>query len=224
MNQKFSIAAVAFFSVVLLFTACSDAPKGDQATVTTAKETASQASGETYKVDTIASAVRFIGNGVGKNHPGTFSLATGALAIADNEVKGGEFVIDMASMQVEEQAEMFQTKLKGHLLSPDFFDVEKWGTAKFEITDIKPYSPNGKDSSVVAGANYTVSGNFTLKDTTQNITFPAKVNITSDSVTALANFDIDRTQWGMRYGNDKSLGDKFISETVNVQLNLKAVK
>jgi hypothetical protein len=48
--------------------------------------------------------------------------------------------------------------------------------------------------------------------------------VAGNSLKALANFDINRTLWGIRYGNDKSLGDKFISETVNVQLNLKAVR
>jgi polyisoprenoid-binding protein YceI len=76
----------------------------------------------------------------------------------------------------------------------------------------------------VAGANYTVSGNLTMKDSTKNITFPAKITVADNSLTALANFNVDRTQWGIRYGNDKSLGDKFISETVNIQLNLKAAR
>jgi hypothetical protein len=39
---------------------------------------------------------------------------------------------------------------------------------------------------------------------------------------AKANFDIDRRQWQMNYGNDKTLGDKFISETVNVTFLLQA--
>jgi len=205
-----------------LFTACSEAPKGDKATVTAAQETTASATGQAFTVDTTASAIRFIGNGVGKNHPGTFRLSNGAITVADTNVSGGRFTINMASMQVEQPEEMFQTKLKGHLLSPDFFDVAKWGTATFEITDVKPYTAASKDSSVIPGANSVVSGNFTLKGETKNISFPAKITVAANALTALANFDIDRTQWGIRYGNDKSLGDKFISETVNIQLNLKA--
>lgn len=41
---------------------------------------------------------------------------------------------------------------------------------------------------------------------------------------ARANFDIDRRQWEMNYGNDKTLGDKFISETVNIELFLAALR
>ncbi len=224
MTHKLFQMPIVVFTAAILFTACADAPKGDEATVTTEKEVTASSAGQSFTVDTTASFIRFVGNGVGKNHPGTFRLSTGALAAKDGIVTGGQFTINMASMQIEEQGDMFQTKLKGHLQSADFFDVGKWGTAKFEITDVKPYTAAGSDSSVVAGANYTVSGNFTLKDSTKNLTFPAKIDLTGNAITALANFDIDRTQWGMRYGNDKSLGDKFISETVNLQLNLKAAQ
>jgi polyisoprenoid-binding protein YceI len=206
----------------LFFAACSDTPKGDQATVTDQQQAAAPATGRTFTVDTTASAVRFTGNGVGKNHPGTFQLLNGTLSVTDSSITGGQFTINMASMQMEQQEEMFQTKLKGHLQSADFFDVGQWGTAKFDITDVKPYTASGGDSSVVAGANHTVSGNFTMKDVTKNISFPAKIDVAGNALTAQANFNIDRTQWGIRYGNDKSLGDKFISETVNIQLNLKA--
>lgn len=224
MKQKLFHFPIAFSIVTLLFTACSDAPKGDQAVVSNEQQTAAVATGQTFTVDTTASSVRFVGNGVGKNHPGSFHLSKGVLSVADNKVTGGQFTINMASMQIEQQEDMFQTKLKGHLQSADFFDVAKWGTANFEITEVKPFAASGADTSVVAGANYTVSGNFTLKDVTKNVTFPAKIDVSGKTLTAVANFNIDRTQWGIRYGNDKSLGDKFISETVNVELNLKAVQ
>jgi polyisoprenoid-binding protein YceI len=224
MKHKLFQIPMAFLAAAVVLVACDNAPKGDQAMVSNKQQAAAPAKGQTFTVDTTASSVRFVGNGVGKNHPGTFHLSNGMLAVADNSISGGKFTINMASMQLEEQAEMFQTKLKGHLQSPDFFDVSKWGTATFEITDVKPYAATGSDSSVVTGANHIVSGNFTMKDSTKNITFPAKIDVAGNSLKALANFDINRTLWGIRYGNDKSLGDKFISETVNVQLNLKAVR
>jgi polyisoprenoid-binding protein YceI len=73
-------------------------------------------------------------------------------------------------------------------------------------------------------ATHTITGNLTLKGTTKSITFPAKVAVNDNVVTADANFNIDRTQWGLVYGNDQSLGDKFIRPTVNIQLHLVANK
>ena len=109
-------------------------------------------------------------------------------------------------------------------MSGDFFDADKFGTAKFEITKVEPYTPNSSDTSVVEGANFRISGNFTLKDVTKNITFPARIDLDGNTLKAKGNFDIDRRQWNMNYGNDKTLGDKFISEKVNIELDLQATK
>lgn len=217
------LKSASFVVSLALVASCSNAPKGDKAAVTDQQQTAA-ATGSTYAIDTTTSALRFTGNGVGKNHPGTLRLSGGTLAIADNTITGGQFTININSMQVEEQGDMFQNKLKPHLLGADFFDAEKNPTAKFEITKVEPYAATAEDSSVVAGANHTVSGNLTLKGATKNVTFPAKIEINNDALSAKANFDINRTHWGMKYGNDKSLGDKFISETVNIQLNIQAKK
>ena len=84
------------------------------------------------------------------------------------------------------------------------------------------YTGKEGDSSVVAGANYTVSGNLTLKDSTKNISFPANLTMADNKLSAKANFNIDRTQWGIVYGNDKSLKDKFISETVNIKVDISS--
>ncbi len=134
------------------------------------------------------------------------------------------FTIDIKSMDLEQKGGVFDSKLRPHLMSGDFFDADKFGTAKFEITGVQPYTASGSDTSVVTGANYTVSGNFTLKDVTKNISFPAKIDLDGNTLKAKSNFNIDRTQWQMRYGNDKTLGDKFISEKVNIELNLEAKK
>jgi polyisoprenoid-binding protein YceI len=201
--------------------ACNQAPKGDEATITD-KQEATAATGQSFTVDTANSKVRFTGHGVGKNHPGTFKLSAGNVKIAGNAVTGGNFVIDITSLDVEQKEEMFQNKLKPHLLSGDFFDANKFGEATFEITKIEPYQPNQNDTSIVEGANFNVSGNFKLKDVTKNITFPARIELDDNTLKAKANFDIDRRQWQMNYGNDKTLGDKFISETVNIELDLEA--
>ncbi len=221
MTKTIFLAAMAAASVA--FTSCSDVPKGDQATISET-QTVSSTTGQAFLIDTTESRVRFTGNGVGKNHPGTFRLSSGSVTLADNQITGGTFAININSLGIEEQGEMFQSKLKPHLLSGDFFDAGKFGTAKFEITKIEPYTANGTDSSIVDGANFSISGNLTLKEDTKNITFPAKVDLDNNTLKAKANFNIDRTQWKMNYGNDKTLGDKFISETVNIELDLQAKK
>ena len=218
MKKFFTITALA----ALTLAACDQAPKGDKATVTNEQEAATAAAGLSFAVDTTESKVRFNGFGVGKNHPGTFKVSEGTVAVANNAITGGKFTIDIKSMRMEEEGEMIETKLRPHLLSGDFFDADKFGTATFEITKVEPYQSNGKDTSLVEGANFNVSGNLKLKEVTKNITFPARIDLDGNTLKAKANFDIDRRQWQMAYGNDKTLGNKFISETVNIQLDLAA--
>ena len=214
---------IGVLSLTLSLTACSDVPKGDQAKISE-QQNAAAVTGQTFTVDTTTSKIRFTGNGVGKNHPGTFRLSGGTVAVSDDKISGGQFSININSLDLEEKGDMFQNKLHPHLLSGDFFDAAKFGTAKFEITKVEPYTANGSDSSVVDGANFSVSGNLTLKEDTKNITFPAKIDLDGNTLKAKGNFNIDRTQWRMNYGNDKTLGDKFISETVNIELDLEAKK
>jgi polyisoprenoid-binding protein YceI len=214
-------AAALFVAAGMLSVACERAPKGDEATIGE-KQEAKEATGKTFTIDTADSRVKFTGYGVGKNHPGKFKLLSGDVAISNNQITGGNFVIDIKSMDMEQEGPMIDSKLRPHLLSGDFFDADKFGTAKFEITKVEPYEKNDKDSSIVEGANFMVSGNLTLKEDTKNISFPARIDLDDETIKAKADFDIDRTQWKMNYGNDKTLGDKFISEKVNIELDLKA--
>jgi polyisoprenoid-binding protein YceI len=219
--KQFSLALGITLAISL--TACNNQNAADKAVISDEQQTG-EVSGSAVPIDTNASVVRFVGYGVGKNHPGNFRVSEGSFLVADNEVKGGDFTININSLEVEEEGDMFQNKLKPHLLGEDFFDAAKHGQAHFQVTGVQPYVASAQDSSVVEGANYTVSGNLKFKDVTKNISFPANISVNGNTVNARANFNIDRTQWNIRYGNDKSLGDKFISESVNIQLNLVAGK
>jgi alcohol dehydrogenase YqhD (iron-dependent ADH family) len=65
-----------------------------------------------------------------------------------------------------------------------------------------------------------------MRGKTLAITVPAVVNITSDSVKAYTNFSIDRTKWGLMYGDESKAvdkaKDKFIYNTVGIGLKLNA--
>jgi polyisoprenoid-binding protein YceI len=211
----------AFLAVVFAMSSCSNTPKGDEAEVTNEQKVDST-TGNDISINTETSQIVFIGNGVGKNHPGQFKLTSGNLMVDNGSITGGSFVIDIKSLALSQKEEMFQAKLLPHMLSADFFDAEKFPNAKFEITSVEAFTPTAKDSSVIADANYKVSGNLTLKDVTKNISFPAKIETSNNTYSAIAKFNIDRTLWGLSYGNDKSLKDKFISETVNISLDIKS--
>lgn len=208
------------FSIIGL-AACSSGPNGDKALVEEA-QTVDSSTGSSVLIDLATSKVGFVGNGVGKNHPGYFRLSEGSVTVKDGKLAGGKFVIDTKSLELEQKDEMFQTKLRGHLLGADFLDAEKYSSALFEVTSVEAFTPAAGDTSIIEGANFKVSGNLTLKEVTKNVTFPAKIEAGAANFSALASFNVDRKLWGINYGNDKSLKDKFISEIVNISLDIKS--
>ncbi len=211
-------------SALLLTASCQSDPKADEAKTGEAMQ-AGAATGATYKADLAQSHVEWTGTKPVGEHHGTMMLKGGDVMVDAGNITGGKFEIDMNSMKITDKDTQGSYKLAGHLMSPDFFETGKYPSAMFEITGVKA----GVDSAVskdlvMKDATHTVMGNLTLKGQTKGITFPAKVSVNDKVVTADANFNIDRTQWGLVYGNDNSLGDKFIRPTVNIVLHLVANK
>ncbi len=204
-------------------TACNNAPEADKATTTDQQTVATTTDGTTFNADLSASSVSFIGTKPVGQHQGSFGLKEGSFTVKEGAIASGSFVIDIASMKITDKDTAGIDKLKGHLLSPDFFDAGKYSSASFEITKVEAYDST-KIKSLLPAATHIISGNLKLKDSTKNVTFPANVAITESGITAVADFNIDRTQWGMAYGNDKSLKDKFIRPDVNIKLNIAAKK
>lgn len=209
----------------IAFASCQDAPKADKAEATDAQTVTTPATGNTYKADAAASKIEFIGTKpVGKHH-GTFNLKDGSITAENNAITGGKFVIDITSLKADDQDSTGNAKLAGHLASPDFFDAAKFPEATFEITGVKAgIDTAGGNKVLMADATHTVTGNLTLKGVSKSISFPAKVAMSDASITTDANFNIDRTQWNLNYGNDKGLGDKFIRPEVNLTLHVLANK
>lgn len=203
-----------------MFVSCSDAPKADSAEVTEAQNV-EQASGITYNANLSESKVEWIGTKPVGRHHGTFTLKDGNLVVSGDDLTGGSFIIDINSITPDDQDAEGNAKLQGHLKSGDFFNVEQYPEGTFEITNVTEGVQN-TDELVMKDATHTITGNLTLKGITKSITFPAKIYMEGDKITADANFNIDRTQWNIVYGNDESLGDKFIRPEVNLQVHLVA--
>ncbi|MBX3239239.1 MAG: YceI family protein [Chitinophagaceae bacterium] len=209
----FSLVAVA-----AIISSCNQAPDAAKAE-TGEKQDVAVADGATYTIDTAASSIGWLGTKPIGQHTGDFKLASGTITVDNGAVSAGSFIIDATSLRnfdLEKDPES-HAKLVGHLKSDDFLNVEKYPTARFEITGVEVL----QDDST---GTHKVSGNLTLRDSTKNVTFPARLVVTESEVTANANFNIDRTQWGLFYGNDQSRGDNFIRPEVNLNLDIKAKK
>ena len=206
-----------------LLSACNNAPDADKAK-TIEQQEVKTTEGNDYNIDVSTSTVGWVGTKVGGSHIGTFKLKDGTLAVKDNVVTSGNFTIDVTSLQDTDLPAEEKAKLEGHLKSPDFFDVAKYPTAKFEITSISSGDAASLKDAVLKDATHIIQGNLTLKDSTKNVTFPAKISVTDTEVTAAANFNIDRAAWGIVYDKDTNPRDWAISNMVNIKLDIRARK
>lgn len=151
------------------------------------------------------------------SHIGTLKFESGEVTVKDNKLESGQFVIDMNSIANEDLKETDgNSKLIGHLKSADFFDVEKFPTASYEITKITE-APAGSDYNTV------LDGNLTLKGITKPATFNANVKIKDGELSiATEPKDINRDEFGIKFQMPAAEG--LIKNEINVQMKVKAIE
>jgi polyisoprenoid-binding protein YceI len=217
------------------FYSCTNAPESDEATTTEAKAVTKDNTGEKWAINTTASTIEWVGTKVTGYHTGTVPLKSGEVTVKDGAVTGGRFVMDVAHLSVtgpKSGDTASNNKLQGHLKSADFFDVEKNPEGVFELTAVQAYSGAAvKDSTdprqeligkyKVTNPTHTVSGNLTLKGTTKNITFPARITVSANGVEAVAKFNINRKDWNIVYTGKP---DDLIRDEIHLGLLIKAEK
>ena len=208
------------FAIVALisFTSCGDKAK-EAETKETEKAAIAETTAITYKAITDKSMIEWKGFKPTGSHNGTIAIKQGKINVSDNIIESGRFVIDMSSIVVTDIPieKEGNAKLSGHLKSADFFDTEAYPIANFEVTGIE----------TVDGTTM-LSGNLTMKDATNNISFPVKTEMKDSMLTLTSEtFTIDRSKWNIKHGSKSffdNLGDKFINDDFELKVTLVASK
>ena len=144
---------------------------------------------ETKIVDITKSSIQWVGHKVTGQHEGTITLQEGTLEFNANQLKGGNFVMDMTTINTTDLQGVYKNKLDGHLKADDFFGVETYKTASLIFTSV---TKNGE--------TYSVTGDLTIKNITNEITFELAVAENTASTT----FQVDRTKYGIKYGSESA--------------------
>jgi len=204
---------VTILSLLLFVTAACHNPASDTSRAVTGEAnrtaTPQAAGGQKYAITPANSKVEFIGSKVTGSHNGSFEKFSGEVDYVNNDPTKSHVnvTMDVKSIKTDDP------KLTEHLMTPDFFDANKFPEAKFVSTEIKP----GGDK----GASHTVTGNLTLHGVTKSITFPATIAVTPDAATVDANFAINRKDFGINYAG---AADNLIRDDVVMKLTVKATK
>ncbi|TCC88346.1 YceI family protein [Pedobacter hiemivivus] len=169
----------------------------------------------TYKVDVEKSSLTWTGKKLTGSHNGTIDLLSGSLQFDGKKLAGGNFVINMTTIKDADKS----ANLEKHLKADDFFGVDKFPTTTFVIKKI----------TAGTGNIVNVTGDLTIKDVTNSITFPALIAWNADgSVSATADkITIDRTKYGIKFrskGMFPDIGDKMIYDDFDLSIKLIATK
>lgn len=209
----FSLAIPALFTVV----SCSK----EKPVTSDANEVTTTKDGSRFVLDTLNSNVEWKGYKVFKSentsHFGTIKFESGDVTIKDGKLESGKFVADMASLTSEDLKNKKDDleKLNGHLKSADFFEVEKFPTASYEITKVSPASEGDY--------NTVLDGNLTVKGITKPIQFKANVAVNGAEVSiATEPKDIMREEFGVKFQSPAANG--VIKNEVTLQIKVKALE
>ena len=198
--------------IAALAYSCSDPSANKQkATVANAQQEANtpKSSGtETLPITPENSKVDFVASKVTRSHNGSFKQFSGQIDLVPNNIPDSRVTIDIDTSSVVAD----EDQLTAHLKTPDFFDVAKFPKAAFVSTKIEPAS--GAD-------NYNVTGNFELHGVKKSISFPATIKVTPDNVTVIAEFSINRKDFGIVYAGK---ADDLIRDGVVIKLNLNVAR
>jgi len=177
----------------------------------------------TYAVNTNESKVEWHGDmlaigGVSLySHDGTLNVNDGNIRVENGMITGGTVVVNMSSMMptdanyTEEQGKG-KSDLVGHLSSPDFFAVDSFPQAIFEIT--------GQDGN-------NITGNLTVRGITKPHTITdVMVEETLTGLNATGNLVFNRQDFNVRFSmaNAMDVRDKIVSDDITLKFEIVAAE
>jgi len=160
--------------------------------------------GLTQSVKSDDSFIQFTGAKVTGNHDGAFDKFSGKIVLKDDQVIATTFTIDLNTTTAD------NGKLAKHLMSKDFFHVEKYGEAKFVSSAITPAKNPG-------AVTHKVDGVLDFHGKSRPLSFPASITVGETETTVTATFDINRQNWDVSFPGKP---DDLIKDDVELRLNL----
>lgn len=176
-----------------------------------------------YSVDAKASSVTWEGTKVTGAHNGDITISNGMITVDNGLISAATVVIDMTTINTLDLEGDSKASLDGHLSSDDFFGVEQFPTAQFELTQLNPL--RGGEN----GANFTAMGKVTIKGRSEEVSFPVTVDMTDGGAKISGEMVLDRSKFDVRFRSQsffdvKELGDKLIYNDFTIGFELVAGK
>ena len=214
MKQVFSIAST--FALGLFLVSC-EGGTAEEANKTDETEVMEESKGPSgsYSLVQGESQLNWEGNmlkigGVSLyGHDGTINFEKGMMTMKDGKIVDGTFVVDMSTITPTDDnygEENPKEKLIGHLSSPDFFAIDSFPTATFQV--------KGMEDGKIMG-DMTIRG-VTNSETIENVTMENM----DGKVKATGSMTLDRQKYNVAWSNPAE--DKVLSDDLDLEFVIVA--
>ena len=161
-----------------------------------------------YTLDVTGSKLSWKGVMVGvKHHDGTMSFTEGKFTAKGGQLVSGSFGVDMRSMvplDTNYNKDYTKEKLLGHLASPEFFAVDSFPSASFEVTSVSGNSATG---------NLTVRGRTNVETVTDIV-----ISEENGTANASGKLVFNRQKYGVSWANP--MKDMVLSDDIEISVSL----
>ena len=157
-----------------------------------------------FRLDGRNTEISFVGSKKDGKHDGGFKELKGTITVKGNDLTTAQFKVDIDMRSIFTDT----PQLTGHLMSADFFNVQKYPTAKFVSTKVEK-----KD-----GGKFEIHGKLTMNGVTKETMIPAKMEVSDPGLSIEGNWEISRFDWRINYK------PKDIDEKVKLSLKVTAPK
>lgn len=164
---------------------------------------------QTYTLSTNKSTLKWTGKAAFNAYSlsGTLKAKSGNVKIKSGKINSAKMIINMKTLNAENK------DLKKHLRSKDFFEVKKYKTASFVLS--QPIDLKSKKK--------IAKGKLTIKGKTKEYSFPIIIKKVGKEYQVSGTLTIDRTDFGIYYNSPnyfKGLKQKAIADEFKLKLDL----
>ena len=144
---------------------------------------------------------------------GTFDSFSGAVTVAEDGTPSVSATIDINSINTRNE------QRDAHLKAADFFDAERYPTASFVSTAVRP-----------DGGDYVLDGDFTLHGVTKPVSLKLEFNGVNPGMGhgEVAGFEasvvLSRKDFGINFDAPLETGGTVVGDKVTVTLEIEALK
>ena len=165
-------------------------------------------------VNPTTSAVAWEGKKVTGSHNGDIQIESGYINTENGLITGATVIMDMTSINTTDIEGRSKQSLDRHLKSDDFFGVDQFPKAQFELNSINPIRSTN-------GMNFAANGTVTIKGRTAEVSFPVKVEMSEKGASISGEMVLDRSDFDVKFRSKSffdasELGDRLIYDDFTI--------